>query len=152
MLVVGMPGLTPVEWRTHFSLWCIAAAPLWAGIDLTTAPQEAMDIFTNAEAVAVDQDPLGKMGTRVSGTPGQGEVFAKPLNVSSTGSARVAVVLFNGNDTANATVSVSLQQLGLQSAAEVRNLWTHQSEGTVHAQYTVELSPHDSQLLLFSQV
>lgn len=65
MLVVGMPGLTPLEWQSHFSLWAISAAPLWAGIDLTRMPPEAQAIFLNREVIAVDQDPLGRQGTRV---------------------------------------------------------------------------------------
>ena len=48
-----MPGLSTLEWQTHFSLWCMAAAPLWAGIDLTKMPESALEIFTNAEAIAV---------------------------------------------------------------------------------------------------
>ena len=48
-----MPGLSALEWQTHFSLWCMAAAPLWAGIDLTKMPESALEIFTNAEAIAV---------------------------------------------------------------------------------------------------
>lgn len=33
---------------------------LWAGIDLTKAPQEAIEIFLNKDVIAVDQDPLGE--------------------------------------------------------------------------------------------
>ena len=54
-VVVGMNGLTVDEWKTHFSLWAISAAPLWAGIDLTKANQSAIDIFLNKEVIAVDQ-------------------------------------------------------------------------------------------------
>eukprot|EP00041_Stephanoeca_diplocostata_P024594 m.627670 g.627670 ORF g.627670 m.627670 type:complete len:231 (-) comp22561_c0_seq7:1339-2031(-) len=63
MLVVGMPGLSLLEMQTHFSLWAIAAAPLWAGIDLRKASPDVLDIFRNTEVIAVDQDPRGIMGT-----------------------------------------------------------------------------------------
>ena len=63
MLVVGMSGLTPLEWRTHFSLWAMAAAPLWAGIDVSNLPPGALQVFTNHEVIAVDQDPIGQMAT-----------------------------------------------------------------------------------------
>lgn len=49
-----MPGLTEDEWKTHFSLWAIAANPLWAGIDLTKAPQAAIDILLNTEVFVWD--------------------------------------------------------------------------------------------------
>jgi len=68
MLVVGMNGLTVNEWRTHFSLWAISAAPLWAGIDLTNMSADVKNILLNAEVVEVDQDRLGKQGTLVKST------------------------------------------------------------------------------------
>lgn len=36
MLVVGMNGISDIEARTHFSLWSIAANPLWIGINVTS--------------------------------------------------------------------------------------------------------------------
>lgn len=69
MLVVGMPidgkmdNHTLVQWRTHFSLWAMAAAPLWIGIDMTKMPESALAVFSNAAVIAVDQDPLGRMAT-----------------------------------------------------------------------------------------
>eukprot|EP01065_Artemidia_motanka_P034929 TRINITY_DN42911_c0_g1_i1.p1 TRINITY_DN42911_c0_g1~~TRINITY_DN42911_c0_g1_i1.p1 ORF type:complete len:496 (+),score=137.97 TRINITY_DN42911_c0_g1_i1:63-1490(+) len=62
MLVVGMSGLTEEEWRSHFSLWAMAAAPLWAGVDLDTIPPAALQILLNREVIAVDQDARGVMG------------------------------------------------------------------------------------------
>ena len=63
MLEVGMPGLSETEWQVHFSLWAMAAAPLWIGIDMTKMPAAALAIFKNADVIAVDQDPLGIMAT-----------------------------------------------------------------------------------------
>ena len=34
MLEVGNPGLSVIESRSHFSLWCITSAPLIAGNDI----------------------------------------------------------------------------------------------------------------------
>ena len=50
MLVVGVTGpgpdgLRPAEWATHFSLWAMAAAPLWAGVDLRRVSRAALDVF-----------------------------------------------------------------------------------------------------------
>ena len=59
----SIQGLTPLEWRTQFSLWAISAAPLWAGIDLSNMSQTALDIFLNKEVIAIDQDALGVQGT-----------------------------------------------------------------------------------------
>jgi hypothetical protein len=41
-----MEGLSELEWRTHFSLWAMAAAPLWVGIDMLKMPEAALQIFS----------------------------------------------------------------------------------------------------------
>lgn len=60
MLQVGNGGMTTDEYRTHFSLWCMLAAPLMAGNDLSNNAPEVLEILTNKEVIALDQDPLGK--------------------------------------------------------------------------------------------
>ena len=44
------------------SLWCLLAAPLIAGNDLTKMSPETLAVLTNPEVIAVDQDPAGKVG------------------------------------------------------------------------------------------
>ena len=66
MLEVGNGGMTDTEYRTHFSLWAMLAAPLIAGNDLRNMRPEIHDILTNKEVIAVDQDPLGREGERVA--------------------------------------------------------------------------------------
>src|SRR6266404_3596477 len=55
MLEVGNGGMTPTEYRSHFSLWAILAAPLVAGHDLRDMTPEIHDILTNKEVIAIDQ-------------------------------------------------------------------------------------------------
>ena len=66
MLEVGNGGMTDTEYRSHFSLWAILAAPLIAGNDLRNMRPEIHDILTNKEVIAVDQDALGRQGERVA--------------------------------------------------------------------------------------
>ena len=90
MLEVGNGGMTDTEYRSHFSLWAILAAPLIAGNDLRNMRPEIHDILTNKEVIAVDQDALGHEGERVANN-GDFEVWAKQLKDGSR-----AVVLLNG--------------------------------------------------------
>jgi alpha-galactosidase len=46
------------------SLWCILAAPLIATCDLRNMNDATHAILTNPEVIAVDQDHLGRQGTR----------------------------------------------------------------------------------------
>jgi alpha-galactosidase len=54
--------LTIAEQRSHFTLWCLIKAPLLLGNDLRSIPSEIMDIISNPEIIALNQDPLGKQG------------------------------------------------------------------------------------------
>ena len=78
MLEVGNGPLTEAENRAHFSLWCMMAAPLILGNDLTTITQETLDIILNKDMIAVDQDPLGVQGLRLR-REGDVEYWFKPL-------------------------------------------------------------------------
>jgi alpha-galactosidase len=119
MLQIGNGGMTDTEYRSHFSLWAVMAAPLLAGTDLRAAAPQTMEIYLNDDVIAVDQDPLGVQGAVVS-TDGTHLVFAKPLTDGD-----VAVALFNEGD-APATMSTTAEQVGLDGAPPytIDDLWS----------------------------
>ncbi|RKN06000.1 glycoside hydrolase family 27 protein [Streptomyces radicis] len=118
MLVVGRPGLTLTESRSHFALWALMAAPLMAGNDIRTMSPDVSAVLRNPRLLAVNQDPLGAGGRRVR-DDGDVEVFAKPLADGS-----VAVGLFNrGGGTT--TVTTTAAQIGLSGGSfTLTDLWT----------------------------
>lgn len=119
MLEVGNGGMTDVEYRSHFSLWSIMAAPLLIGTDLRTIKPDALQILLNKEIIAVDQDPLGKQGHQVRDADGI-HVIVKPLRDGSR-----AVAVFNEAD-ASHDVAVSGAEIGLKAGRyNVRDLWQH---------------------------
>jgi alpha-galactosidase len=63
MLEVGNGGMTNEEYKTHFSLWCMLAAPLIAGNDLQNMTPEIKSILLNKEMIEIDQDSLGRQAT-----------------------------------------------------------------------------------------
>ncbi|MEU6236364.1 NPCBM/NEW2 domain-containing protein [Kitasatospora sp. NPDC047058] len=131
MLEVGNGGMTATEYRTHFSLWAEMAAPLMIGTDLRTAEPETFEILTNADVIAVDQDPLGRQGSVVSSQNGL-VVMSKPLADGSR-----AVTLTN-EGSYDAVITTTAQTLGIGGATSytVKDLWSKQtgtSTGTVSA-------------------
>ena len=88
MLEVGNGDLTPSENRAHFSLWCMMASPLILGNDLRTIPASVLDIVTNKNMIAIDQDSLGKQAKRIA--KGSVDILVKPLSDNST-----AICFFN---------------------------------------------------------
>ncbi|MFF7972554.1 NPCBM/NEW2 domain-containing protein [Streptomyces sp. NPDC007905] len=125
MLEVGNGGMTDTEYRSHFSLWSVMAAPLLIGTDLRKASRATFDILDNKEVVAVDQDPLGKQGTVVSSAGGRW-VIAKEMKDGSR-----AVALFNESGTAQ-RIATTAGAVGLPDAPAytLRDLWQHRVYNT----------------------
>jgi alpha-galactosidase len=137
MLEVGNGGMTTAEYRAHFSLWAILAAPLIAGNDVRTMSAETRAILTNKEVIAVDQDALGSGGERVVRN-GDAEVWSKRLADGSR-----AVVLLNRGNAAQ-TISFSWNAIGLSSntRAAVRDLWQHKYVGRYTGSFKAKVAPH----------
>lgn len=137
MLEVGNEGMTITEYRAHFSLWCILAAPLMAGNDLRNMTNEVKEILTNREVIAVDQDSLGMQGRRVK-RHGDREVWAKQLADGGR-----AVVLFNRGPKSQ-EISVSWTEIGYPQhvAAQVRDLWAHKDLGKLTGKFSAEVPSH----------
>lgn len=149
MLVVGQVGwgpllratrLTKNEQVTHITLWCLLAAPLLIGCDLTQLDKFTRDLLGNPEVIAVDQDPLGKPAARITRN-GFEEIWCKPLADGSR-----AVGLFNRRPV-SADVSLDLSELGLTGPQQFRNLWSRQDIGPRQS-FTVP--PHGAILLKLS--
>jgi alpha-galactosidase len=70
MLEVGNGGMSSVEYRSHFALWCMMAAPLMIGCDVRSASESTIGILTNRELIAVDQDPVGQQAQLVTSEGG----------------------------------------------------------------------------------
>jgi len=125
MLEVGNGGMTDDEYRVHFSLWAILAAPLMAGNDVRAMSPATLEILGNREVIAVDQDRLGLQGVLVRDSGGL-QVWVKPL--ADPGARAVALVNRTG---AAASISASWSDLGLApGAATVRDLWAHTDRGS----------------------
>jgi hypothetical protein len=71
VLEVGNGGMTDTEYVTHFSLWAISKAPLLIGCDVRNMSAATLATLTNAEVIAVNQDPLGVQGKKVAFQPSQ---------------------------------------------------------------------------------
>ncbi len=137
MLEVGNGGMTTEEYRAHFSLWSILAAPLIAGNDLREMKPEIHDILTNKEVIAVDQDPLGSEGRRVLKN-GDLEVWAKQMQDGSR-----AVVLLN-RATTEKEIEFAWENLGYPShlSASVRDLWQAKDLGQFKEKFSATVAPH----------
>ncbi|HZT71078.1 MAG TPA: glycoside hydrolase family 27 protein [Terriglobia bacterium] len=135
MLEIGNGGMTAGEYRTHMSLWCLLAAPLITGNDLTRMSAETLAILTNPEVIAIDQDPLGVEGHRVW-EEGPLEIWIKPLADGSK-----AVGLFN-REQSTIRITVKFSDIGIGERATVRDLWARRDLGTFTGSYSADVEHH----------
>jgi alpha-galactosidase len=128
MLEIGNGGMTDAEYRTHFAIWSMLAAPLLIGTDLRRASAATMNILTNQDIIAVDQDVLAKQAVPISNSAGR-IVLAKPLQ-----NGDVAVALYNESDV-TARISTTAAAVGLPKAVAYteKDLWQGTTTETANA-------------------
>jgi len=145
MLIVGMPGFSAAQNRSHMALWAISGAPLLAGNKLDSMSRDTTSVLTNSEVIAIDQDLLGKQGVKVADDAGR-QVYNKVLS----GTGRRAVLLLNRTASA-ATITVRFADLGLGTTASVRNVWAATDLGSKATSYAVSVPSNDSVLLVVTE-
>lgn len=143
MLEVGNDGLTIDEARSHFSLWCMLAAPLIAGNDLRNMSDDTKAILTNKNLIAIDQDPLGRQGYRVSLKDGL-EVFVKPLQGGDT-----AVCLLNRSEQVK-QLNFAWQEYSIGTGHSIKDLWKNAAAGTTDSPFRGTIGRHQVIVLRLS--
>ncbi|KAL3717914.1 hypothetical protein ACJRO7_003101 [Eucalyptus globulus] len=149
MLEVGNGGMTYQEYRAHFSIWALMKAPLLIGCDVRNMTAETIELLSNAEVIAVNQDSLGVQGRRVhsSGTDGCKQVWAGPLSGHN-----LVVALWNRCSKA-ATVTANWEAIGLESSTgvSVRDLWQHeQVADDAVSSFSSRVDAHDCHMYKFT--
>jgi len=149
MLVIGWVGwgpnlhptrLRPDEQYTHISLWCLLSSPLLIGCDLTRLDPFTLNLITNDEVLAINQDILGKQATPKI-KEGQIQVWVKELYDGGS-----AVGIFNLGD-ATANFEVNFEALGIKGQKKLRDLWRQKDIGSSNGKRSVRVAPHGVVLL-----
>ena len=119
-------------------MWALLAAPLLAGNDLPNMKPEIKAILTNKDVIAIDQDKLGREGTRAY-VDGEVEVWTRHL---SNGALAIAVLNAGRDRVANHPFHLNLTQLGLKGPEKGKNLWTGEDVMLTNNQ-PIEIKGHD---------
>lgn len=148
MLEVGNGGLSQSENRAHFTMWCMLSAPLMAGNDIRTMDQKTLEILTNKEVIALDQDSLGISAFKFVDY-GDREVWVKPLQ-----NGEFAFCFLNrGKDEWKVNYPLKKDWLpdpdfgwksySIDGSFTVRDLWKHKNIGTSDKSFQGTVPPHD---------
>ena len=156
MMEVGN-GMAVNEDRAHFSMWCMLAAPLMAGNDVRRMSRETLEILTNKEAIAVDQDPLGVQGFQYSAKDNV-EVWFKPLSGGAWGmcvlnrSPRPQNIQFNWKGETVADAFSKREARFDATVYTVRDLWQKRDVGKTDAAFSGEVGAQDVILLRLTPI
>lgn len=149
MLVVGWVGwgpslhptrLTPSEQYTHITLWCLLSSPLLIGCDLTKLDAFTLNLLTNDEVLAVNQDPAAKPAQRILKTE-TGQIWIKPLEDGS-----IAAGLFNTSEK-DQNMTLAFKDLHLSGKHKIRNLWRQKDEGSFADAFECKVPPHGAEMI-----
>eukprot|EP01147_Barroeca_monosierra_P006997 gene6997-7629_t len=138
---------TFIDSRTEFSFWSLWSAPLIVATDMRNLSSQKQEILTNEEVIAIDQDELSITGHRIYNESNGAQAWVKPLVGDD-----LAVILYNSHNHNNITVTVTWEQVGLDSTTSVRirDLWKKSDLGNFSKSFTSHaLVPHDVQMLRF---
>lgn len=151
MLEVGNGKLTYEENKSHFTLWAMMAAPLILGNDLRAfvnadgtvdKDNKVLQILTNKDVIAVDQDKLGIQCERIK-TNLITDILVKPLENNE-----VAVCFFNkGSSNTQMTCNMAdihnVIKVSLPTAESYtcKELW-YKTEEVVTDKISTTVAPH----------
>ncbi|HEU4602234.1 MAG TPA: NPCBM/NEW2 domain-containing protein [Steroidobacteraceae bacterium] len=107
------------EARSHFALWAMLNAPLLIGTDLRSTPDTLMEIFGNADIIALDQDAAGNQATVAYDTSDL-QILVKSL---SNGDKAVAIFNRSSGDY-DVTLQASHMKYRDDAPIELTDLWT----------------------------
>lgn len=126
--------------RSHFSLWAMLNAPLIIGYDLRKLTPGLLEIFGNADLVALNQDPAGNQAVLAYDSDDV-QIFVKTLADGSK-----AVALFNRTSTPVKAV-LTADQLKMLPTADIglRDLWSKQAT-KFRGEMAVQLAPRETQV------
>ncbi len=146
MMMIGMPGLSEGQNRVHMSLWAISGAPLIQGADLAKLSRATLDILTNKNALAVDQDSLGVQAIKIDEPQPGVQVWARPLSASGSH----AVLLLNRQAPDSATFELKWASLGLnpELPAQITDIWSGKELGSFKGSYKCTVPAGDVAFLI----
>jgi alpha-galactosidase len=135
MLIVGEVGwgdlhptrLTADEQYTHITLWCLLSAPLLIGCDMEKFDDFTLNLLSNDEVLALDQDALGREATCVW-TNNNVRLYVKQLEDGGR-----AAGFFNLGPKPVTIDFNQFSDVGLSGTLHVRDLWRQADMADVNA-------------------
>jgi alpha-galactosidase len=141
--------LTADEQYSHISLWSLLSAPLLIGCDMKEMDAFTLNLLTNDEVIAIDQDPLSMPAKKIITENGQ--IWYKYLEDGSIAVGFFNVdpyfILWNKNESEKIQrtkykMILNLSDLHLKGNVLVRDLWRQKDIGVFNGTFTTDVAYH----------
>ncbi|KAK6059713.1 alpha-galactosidase [Cooperia oncophora] len=132
MLVIGMKnGLTADQAKVQMSVWAIWSAPLIMSNDLRDIDPIFKEILLNRDVIAIDQDPMGKMG-RLMISNDNTAIYVKPVLPKEVSDTSFAIAVVNKHLSTTYTIKFALNKVGMyrENGYQIKDLWSGKDMGT----------------------
>ncbi|HVT85653.1 MAG TPA: NPCBM/NEW2 domain-containing protein [Chitinophagaceae bacterium] len=146
--------LTPDEQYSHLSIYSLLAAPMLIGCELDKLDPFTLNLLSNDEVIAINQDPLGKPARLLADENGV-QVWVKPMEDGS-----YAVGLFNTDNYGKTAQSYfrwgnekpksfefDFLKVGLNGKWKLRDVWRQKTLGTFDKSFKTTIPFHGVVLL-----
>ncbi len=147
MLQVGN-GMDVNMDRAHFSMWAMLATPLMAGNDVRNMTQETVDILTNEEVIAVNQDPLGIQAFQYDRI-GTADIWVKPMENDELAAAFLNRAEFPMEFEFNWEEHIFIDEIFEKEFSfsgttyNIRDLWAKEDIGTTNVVKSITVPAND---------
>jgi alpha-galactosidase len=133
------------EAQTHFTLWAMLNAPLLIGYDLRAAPQVLLNVWGNADLVAINQDAAGNQAV-LAYRSDDVDILVKTLNDGTK-----AVALFNrGLKPFDIVLTADHLKFDARAPITLHDLWTKTTLPKFVGEITMKVAPRETKVFVAS--
>ncbi len=141
--------LTPDEQYSHISIFSLLASPMLIGCPIERLDAFTLNLLTNDEVIAINQDPLGKAARLVAETdniqtwlkPLEGGAYAVGLfNIANYG--KTPQSYFRWGDETKQPFEFNFAKLGLKGKWRIRDVWRQKDLGIYDGLFKTAIRYH----------
>lgn len=148
--------LTPDEQYSHVSIFSLLAAPMLIGCPIEQLDDFTLNLLSNDEVIAINQDPLGKAGRLVL-EEDDVQVWLKPLEDGSfavglfniAGYGKTPESYFRWGDEPQKVYTLHFDKIGLKGSYLVRDVWRQKEVAEYTGSFQANIPYHGVILLKF---
>ena len=141
MLEVGR-SMSQTEDETHFGMWCIMSSPLLIGCDMADIKPQTLQLLTNRDLIALNQDPLHLQAYIAAK---QGKCFILVKDIKTLYGKERAFAVYNPSDKPQ-TVNLKFSTIDLGGKVKLYDCFTQSSAGTAIDSMSIQVPAHGTRI------